>query len=209
MYETTLHLQLEGECVLSELASKTDNTINIEVLELHDELVTLIVQAEEHTRDYYEILAEAEQVENVELLGSEAILVTKSSCGAYPAIHRNNGVLRRQNRIGKRSRVYHILAFQHEDVTNIIKDFQSFGTVTVDTLSEFPGADPALTSRQREVVETALDAGYFEWPRQISSEELATELGITRGTCLEHLRKAQAKLLRDAVHSLDDPKLST
>ncbi|WP_266081949.1 helix-turn-helix domain-containing protein [Haladaptatus caseinilyticus] len=209
MYEATLHLQLEGDCVLSELASKTDDTIDIEVLELHDELVTLIVQAKEHARDYYETLSEAEQVEHVELLGSEAILVTKSSCGAYPAIHRNNGVLRRQNRIDKRSRVYHILAFQHEDITNIIKDFQSFGTVTVDALSQFPGADPALTSRQREVVETALDTGYFEWPRRISSEELATELGITRGTCLEHLRKAQAKLLRDAVNSLDDPQLST
>ncbi|MFB9806675.1 hypothetical protein ACFFQF_16075 [Haladaptatus pallidirubidus] len=48
MYEATLHLQLEGDCVLSELASETDDTIDIEVLELHDELVTLIVQAEGH-----------------------------------------------------------------------------------------------------------------------------------------------------------------
>ncbi|WP_227378565.1 helix-turn-helix domain-containing protein [Haladaptatus halobius] len=208
MYEATLHLQLEGDCVLSELASRTGDTIVIEVLELHDELVTFVVQAEGYARNCYEILSEAEQVEHVELLGDEAVLVTKSSCGAYPAIHRNNGVLRRQNRIDKRSRVYHILAFQHDDITNIIKDFQSFGTVTVDSLSEFPGTDPALTPRQREVVETALEAGYFEWPREISSEELATELGITRGTCLEHLRKAQAKLLRDAVDSLDDLQMT-
>ncbi|WP_129116147.1 hypothetical protein [Halegenticoccus tardaugens] len=48
MYEATLHLQPEGDCVLSELASKTDNTIDIEVLEPHDELVTLIVQVEGH-----------------------------------------------------------------------------------------------------------------------------------------------------------------
>jgi predicted DNA binding protein len=204
MYEATLHLRLEGECVLSKLASKAGETIDIEVLELHDELVTFIIQAEGCATDYYETLSNADHIKNVELLGDEAVLVTKPSCGAYPAIHRNNGVLRRQNRVDKRSRIYHVLAFQHEDMTNIIKDFRSFGTVTIDSLSEFPGTDPALTDRQQEVIETALEAGYFEWPREISSEELAAKLEITRGTFLEHLRKGERKLLSGAVDSLDD-----
>lgn len=204
MYEATLHLNLEKECVLSELASEIGDAIEIEVLELHNELVTFIIHTTTHAEEFYDQLSNTERIENAELLGDEAVLVTKPSCGAYPAIHRNNGVLRRQNQINERSREYNVLAFQHEDMTNIIKDFRSFGTVTVDSLSEFPGNDPALTPRQREVVETALTAGYFEWPREISSDELADKLGISRGTCLEHLRKAQAKLLRNAVDSLDD-----
>lgn len=204
MYEATLHLNLESQCVLSELAADSSDGVEIEVLELHDNLVTFIIHSEEHTEAYYEILDASDHVEHAERLGSEAVIVTKPSCGAYPVIHRNNGVLRRQNHINERDRVYNVLAFQHEDLTNIIKDFQSRGMVTVETLSKFPGHEPTITPRQREVVETALEAGYFEWPRELSSEELASELGITRGTCLEHLRKAQAKLLRSAVDSLDD-----
>ena len=204
MYEATLHLNLDTDCILSELAADSDTCVEIEVLELHEELVTFVIHAQEHIESYYEALDASDHVKHVERLGDEAVIVTKPSCGAYPVVHQNNGVLRRQNHIHQRDRVYNVLAFQHEDLTNIISDFQSRGTVTVESLSQFPGNEPTITPRQREVVETALEAGYFEWPRELSSEELAAELGITRGTCLEHLRKAQAELLRSAVDSLDD-----
>lgn len=203
MYEATLNLQLDGECVLTTLAEDFEEPVEIEVLELHDSKVTCIIHSEENTNEYYTRLTASEHVEHVERLGDDAILITKPSCGASPAVQQNNGVLRRQNRIDQRGRVYNILAFQHEDLTNIIKDFQSYGTVTVESLTEFPGTEPDLTGRQREVVQTALEAGYFEWPREISSEDLAAKLDITRGTCLEHLRKAESKLLREAVDSLD------
>lgn len=203
MYEATLNLQLDGECALSELANDFDESVEIEVLELHDGKVTCVIHSEENIREYYNRLSESDHVDHVELLEDEAVLVTKPSCGASPAIQQNNGVLRRQNRIGRRGRVYNILAFQHEDLTSIISDFRSYGTVTVESLTEFPGNDPNLTDRQREVVKTALEEGYFEWPREITSEELAEKLGITRGTCLEHLRKAESKLLQEAIDSVD------
>ena len=204
MYEATLNLQLEGECVLSTLADEYGESVEIEVLELHDGNVTFVIQAGEYADEYYETLAGSDHAEHVERLGDDAILVTKPSCGASPAVQQNNGVLRRQNRIGRRGRVYNVLAFQHEDLTNIIREFRSYGTVTVESLTEFPGSEPDLTDRQREVVETALESGYFEWPRETSSEELAEKLGITRGTCLEHLRKAESKLLHEAIDSMDE-----
>ena len=71
-------------------------------------------------------------------------------------------------------------------------------------LHELHDDAPMLTTRQREVVEHALDVGYFEWPRRTSSEELAADLGVTRATCLEHLRKAEEKLLRHALDKEDE-----
>jgi predicted DNA binding protein len=81
----------------------------------------------------------------------------------------------------------------------MIEDFNQIGTVTLGKLTEFEESKSMLTDRQLEVVTCALEEGYFEWPREISSEELADELEINRTTALEHLRKAQSKLLTSAI----------
>lgn len=52
-----------------------------------------------------------------------------------------------------------------------------------------------LTTQQREAIEHAREAGYYKWPRQTSTRELASDLGVSKTTLLEHLRKAEAKLL--------------
>ncbi|MEF8867242.1 MAG: helix-turn-helix domain-containing protein [Haloarculaceae archaeon] len=52
-----------------------------------------------------------------------------------------------------------------------------------------------LTPAQREAYEHAREAGYYRWPREASTRELADGLGVSKTTLLEHLRKAEAKLL--------------
>ncbi|MCU4753819.1 GAF domain-containing protein [Halobacteria archaeon AArc-curdl1] len=52
-----------------------------------------------------------------------------------------------------------------------------------------------LTDRQDEVLQTAYYAGYFEWPREIKSSELADILGIAQPTVSRHLRSSERKLL--------------
>ncbi len=52
-----------------------------------------------------------------------------------------------------------------------------------------------LSERQREVFELARQRGYYEWPRGVTATELAEEVGISKTTLLEHIRKAEAKLL--------------
>lgn len=52
-----------------------------------------------------------------------------------------------------------------------------------------------LTTAQREAFEHAREAGYYEWPREVSTRELAEGLDVSKTTLLEHLRKAESKLL--------------
>ncbi|SEO90248.1 GAF domain-containing protein [Halogranum amylolyticum] len=52
-----------------------------------------------------------------------------------------------------------------------------------------------LTDRQRTAVLTAFHAGYFEWPRESTAEEVATTLNISSPTFHYHLRLAQRKIL--------------
>ncbi|WP_049921498.1 bacterio-opsin activator domain-containing protein [Halopiger djelfimassiliensis] len=55
--------------------------------------------------------------------------------------------------------------------------------------------ESALTERQEMALRKAYYADYFEWPRDVSGEELAESMGISRSTFHQHLRAAQRKLL--------------
>lgn len=52
-----------------------------------------------------------------------------------------------------------------------------------------------LTDRQFEVLEAAFEAGYYDWPRECTGEDIATEFGISSATFSEHIHTAERKLL--------------
>ncbi len=199
MYQAELHLQQEKACVLNDFAEHFDTSFTISIEELHDHLVTFIIEIDGASDEHYGFLASSPQVKYIDQLDDDTFLITKTSCGGYSAIDRNHGILRRETSILANRRVYTVLFFRREDLRAMIEDFDQIGTVTLGKVTEFNESTSLLTDRQLEVVSCALEEGYFEWPREISSEELAEKLGINRTTALEHLRKAQAKLLADAL----------
>lgn len=69
------------------------------------------------------------------------------------------------------------------------------GMKSPDTEPTEPQTGDQLSERQREVFEFARDRGYYSWPRELSATDLAEELDISKATVLEHLRKAESKLL--------------
>jgi PAS domain S-box-containing protein len=61
-----------------------------------------------------------------------------------------------------------------------------------------------LTDRQRATLEAAVFSGYFEWPRDVSGEEIADSLGVSPPTFHQHLRKAQKKVY-DSLYPAHPP----
>ncbi|MEF8782401.1 MAG: bacterio-opsin activator domain-containing protein [Haloarculaceae archaeon] len=55
--------------------------------------------------------------------------------------------------------------------------------------------DERLTEKQQSVLRAAYHAGYFEWPRGSTAEELADSMDVSSPTLHNHLRRAQQKLL--------------
>lgn len=53
----------------------------------------------------------------------------------------------------------------------------------------------ALTQRQQEILLTALELGYYEFPRQATQEDIADELDRTVATIGEHLRRIESTVL--------------
>lgn len=52
-----------------------------------------------------------------------------------------------------------------------------------------------LTDRQREVVSAAIEAGYYEVPREVTQAELAERFACSPTTVGDHLRKAESRVL--------------
>ena len=92
-----------------------------------------------------------------------------------------------------------------DEIAGIVDQLRErFDGVLVEELSqdhEASTADPVvvdrdvLTDRQREIVETAHEMGYFEYPKGANATDVAAELDVARSTFTEHLAAAQTKLL--------------
>ena len=52
-----------------------------------------------------------------------------------------------------------------------------------------------LTAKQHELVRTAYELGYFDYPRKVNLEKLAELMDVSKTTILETLRAAQKKVL--------------
>ncbi len=54
-----------------------------------------------------------------------------------------------------------------------------------------------LTDRQEEIIQVAFASGYFDFPRRIGSQKLATKLGISLSTLSEVMRAAQRRIFSE------------
>jgi predicted DNA binding protein len=54
-----------------------------------------------------------------------------------------------------------------------------------------------LTDRQQEVLEVALEKGYYEIPRRATNEDIAAEMDCSTSTVGEHLRKIESRIISE------------
>lgn len=74
---------------------------------------------------------------------------------------------------------------------------RSDGDVTQNLAAE-------LTDRQRTTLEAAYAAGFFEWPRDATGEEVAASMGVSPPTFHQHLRKAERKVFESLFSTVSD-----
>lgn len=57
------------------------------------------------------------------------------------------------------------------------------------------GINQSLTEKQNHILSEAKRWGYYEYPRKIGTTELAERVGVSRTTLVEHLRKAENRVM--------------
>lgn len=76
--------------------------------------------------------------------------------------------------------------------------------ITIDQVTEtmpsLGGVRSLLTERQREVLDAAVDLGYYSVPRQATAYDVADAAGCAPSTASEHLRKIEARVLSDLAN---------
>ena len=84
-------------------------------------------------------------------------------------------------------------------IAKTVSTYETAGVSTdLQTLDVYEGRKrpiDELTDRQREVIQTAYDKGYYEVPREVTTGDIAAELGIDSSTVAEHLQRAERNLL--------------
>jgi DNA-binding CsgD family transcriptional regulator len=92
--------------------------------------------------------------------------------------------------IGKENEIKEFLHYTNKWAGN---SFKILGLTSIDTKGE--SLLSKLTPRQRQMLLTAYALGYYDVPRRISSDDLSRHLNVDKSTIVEHLRKAERKLI--------------
>lgn len=104
-----------------------------------------------------------------------------------------------------------VISLDESELTAVYRDVNESHHVTVEAkrgiesvvpdvpLLMLDSALPDLSPGQEEALLAAIEEGYYEIPRETKTAEVASDLGISRRTFEEHLRRAENKLVKSMV----------
>lgn len=88
-------------------------------------------------------------------------------------------------------------------LTRSIDEYDDLGVdVLLRRITAYTGPEhplEAITARQRDILETAHDLGYFALPREAAASDVAAELDLDPSTVTEHLRRAERNLVTELL----------
>jgi len=86
-----------------------------------------------------------------------------------------------------------------ENLKKIHELFKKVGTVNkisfVKSLYNEQTILSCLTDRQKEILIAAKKNGYYNYPRKINSQQLSEKIGLSKPTVVQHLRKAEERII--------------
>jgi len=96
--------------------------------------------------------------------------------------------------VGKEDEISKFLQYTSKLSNN---SFKILGLTSINTKGE--SLLSKLTGRQRQILLTGYALGYYDVPRRISSDDLSRHLNVDKSTVVEHLRKAERKLIGSII----------
>ena len=154
------------------------------------------------------------------------IVIQHCGCENVPApvspVFEKNSCLELQPAVYKGGwEYYRLISFSEKDLRKVFATLEEYcnleiisrraissgavkETMLVSTASLFGG----LTRKQVQALVFALENGYYQVPKKVTTEEMASKLRLPRTTYEEHLRKAEGKVLRRQPLHQHEPGLT-
>lgn len=94
----------------------------------------------------------------------------------------------------------------HERLSELGEMLEALGvSFDVEYVRDSLPDEQLLTARQQRLVEAAVEAGYYDTPRECSLTELASTVDIAKSTASETLHRAEEKIVKQFAASLERP----
>jgi len=112
----------------------------------------------------------------------------------FPVVYRENGKAK-VTVVGPDQEVQAAIESIPAGISVDIVDIGAYGNRQIDGSSE-------LTDRQYEAVAVAVEHGYYDDPRAVGIDRIASELGCAPSTAAEHLRRAERTIMRQTINDV-------
>jgi predicted DNA binding protein len=143
------------------------------------------------------------EVSHSNLSGLSAWIVSEG-CEVCNSIVSRNAFLISGGSMGREEILYSFIAPSYDVFRTIITELEEKGfEPNVLKLEKFASTGRVLTRKQERRLWHALKAGFFDYPRKITNEELSQALGIMPSTLSENLRRGIRRLLENYFKASD------
>jgi predicted DNA binding protein len=127
--------------------------------------------------------------------GTYLIMADNKSCGLCNIIAESGCFLESAVRINRDTLVWNLLSPDTESISNLVHKLKDGGCDVSEISIHEQNIQHGLTNRQRQVVLTAFELGYFDIPQRTNLDVLAERLGCAKSTLDIILRKAERKIV--------------
>ena len=102
-----------------------------------------------------------------------------------------------------REKIVYSFIGDDESIRKMLRLLKTFGETVKISVQDpsFSSSEmlSSLTPKQKELLLEAKRLGYYDYPRRANAGDLATVVGLSRSTVVEHLRKAEIRLLNQVL----------
>ncbi|MDO8661336.1 MAG: helix-turn-helix domain-containing protein, partial [Candidatus Woesearchaeota archaeon] len=88
-----------------------------------------------------------------------------------------------------------------QNVVQLLDSLKNIGKPDLVSITQYSFKREALTKKQKNAIEHAYCEGYYEWPRKINVGRLASNKRLSKSAYIEHLRKAEIKVIKQFIES--------
>ncbi len=126
------------------------------------------------------------------------ILRNKTGNSSYEGALKHDAVYYRTPSIHGGYENHNLLVLNPKNTSETLRELEEVGELHIKRIGRFRvGKDEGvkLSEKQRGALEAALKHKYYEWPREVTLEEIAISEKVSRRALQERLRRAEAKLI--------------